>query len=59
MKTLDSVIMRMLANGEKHSVSSKCAEMDREVRCIDVITGTCTCCTGTRDGLGGFVVSSG
>ena len=31
MKTLDSVITRVLSNGEKQSVSSKCAEMDREV----------------------------
>jgi len=31
MKTVDSVITRMLPNGEKHSVSSKCAEMDLEV----------------------------
>ena len=31
MKTLDSVITRVLPSGEKHSVSSKCAEMDREV----------------------------
>ena len=31
MKTLDSVITRVLPNGEKQSVSSKCAEMDREV----------------------------
>jgi len=31
MKTLDSTITRILQNGEKQSVSSKCAEMDREV----------------------------
>jgi len=31
MKTLDCVITRVLQNGEKQSVSSKCAEMDREV----------------------------
>jgi len=36
MKTLDSVITRVLSNGEKHSVSSKCAEMDREVLSIIV-----------------------
>jgi hypothetical protein len=31
LKTLDSTLTRQLANGEKRSVSSKCAEMDREV----------------------------
>jgi len=31
MKTLDSVITRVLENGEKQSVSAKCVEMDREV----------------------------
>jgi len=31
MKTLDSVITRLLENGEKQSVSAKCVEMDREV----------------------------
>jgi len=34
MKSLDSVITRLLPNGEKHSVGSKCAEMDREVNLI-------------------------
>lgn len=32
MKTLDGVITRYDVNGEKKSISSKCAEIDREVR---------------------------
>jgi len=40
MKTLDSVITRVLSNGEKHSVSSKCAEMDREV----ILVSNFFCC---------------
>ena len=31
MKTLDGVITRYDVNGEKKSISSKCAEIDREV----------------------------
>ena len=31
MKTIDSVISRKNKNGEKVSLSNKCAEMDREV----------------------------
>lgn len=35
MKTLEGVLTRRRPDGEKYSISSKCAEMDREVCTIN------------------------
>ena len=37
MKTLDGVITRMNAAGEKQSISSKCMDLDREVRANNIV----------------------
>ena len=41
MKTLDGVITRYDMHGEKKSISSKCAEIDREVSEREFLSALC------------------
>jgi hypothetical protein len=44
MKTLDGVITRLNAAGEKQSINSKCADLDREViLSICLFISVCDC----------------